>query len=165
MSEVPPKPDEQVGGTHYSSLAIEPIQFIETNNLGYHEGNVVKYISRWRNKNGLEDLKKAKWYIERLIEVQSTVEEKCQPLVYSKGNEVGAPPSMFCEPKGEFERMAMDCCKYFNQRDVIAYITYKDDGGVEGVSAYAYGADDTPIQLYYEEIEHHAEAYRKGEEV
>ena len=68
MSKVPPKPDEQVGGTHYSSLAIEPIQFIETNNLGYHEGNVVKYISRWRNKNGLEDLKKQRWYLDKMIE-------------------------------------------------------------------------------------------------
>lgn len=69
-TQVPPKPKAQVGGTHYSDLAIEPIQFIETNNLGYHEGNVVKYVSRWRNKNGLEDLKKAQWYIERLITIQ-----------------------------------------------------------------------------------------------
>jgi hypothetical protein len=68
----PPKPDEQVGGTHYSRLGIEPIQFIETNALGYHEGNVIKYISRWRNKNGLEDLNKAKWYIERLIELETS---------------------------------------------------------------------------------------------
>jgi len=68
---VPPKPKEQVGGTHYSSLSIEPIQFIETNEMGYHEGNVVKYVSRWKNKNGLEDLKKAQWYINRLIELNS----------------------------------------------------------------------------------------------
>jgi hypothetical protein len=67
---VPSKPKAQVGGTHYSSLAIEPIQFIETNQLGYHEGNVVKYVSRWRNKNGVEDLRKAMWYIERLISIE-----------------------------------------------------------------------------------------------
>lgn len=67
---VPPKPEAQVGGTHYSSLAIEPIQFIETNGLGYHEGNVIKYVSRWRNKNGIEDLRKAMWYIERLISIE-----------------------------------------------------------------------------------------------
>ncbi len=70
-SLVPPKPKEQIGGTHYSSLSIEPIQFIETNEMGYHEGNVVKYVSRWKNKNGLEDLKKAQWYINRLIELNS----------------------------------------------------------------------------------------------
>lgn len=65
-----PKPNNQVGGTHYSDLAIEPIQFIESNELGYCEGNAVKYISRWRNKNGVEDLRKAVWYIERLIQVE-----------------------------------------------------------------------------------------------
>lgn len=67
---IPTKPKAQIGGTHYSKLAIEPIQFIETNELGYHEGNVVKYVSRWRSKNGIEDLKKAQWYIERLITIQ-----------------------------------------------------------------------------------------------
>jgi hypothetical protein len=64
------KPAEQVGGNHYSRLTIEPIQFIEANGLGYSEGNIVKYISRWKNKNGLEDLNKAKWYVERLIQVE-----------------------------------------------------------------------------------------------
>ncbi len=73
-THVPTKPKAQVGGTHYSSLAIEPIQFIETNELGYHEGNVVKYVSRWRNKNGIEDLKKAQWYIERLITIEEEKE-------------------------------------------------------------------------------------------
>ena len=67
----PAKPKEQIGGTHYSQLGIEPIQFIETNGLRYHEGNVIKYVSRWRNKNGMEDLKKAQWYINRLIELES----------------------------------------------------------------------------------------------
>ena len=69
LKPLTPKPDAQIGGTHYSRLGVEPIQFIESNQLGYHEGNVVKYISRWRNKNGLEDLNKAKWYIERLIAI------------------------------------------------------------------------------------------------
>lgn len=59
---------EQIGGTHYSNLAIEPIDFITANNLGFCEGNVIKYISRWKAKNGIEDLKKARWYIDFLIE-------------------------------------------------------------------------------------------------
>ncbi len=67
----PPKPAEQIGGDHYSRLGVEPIQFTEANGLGFHEGNIVKYISRWRNKNGIEDLKKAKWYIERLLELET----------------------------------------------------------------------------------------------
>jgi len=59
---------EQIGGTHYSDLAIEPIDFITANNLGFCEGNIVKYIARWKAKNGIEDLKKARWYIDFLIE-------------------------------------------------------------------------------------------------
>ena len=62
---------EQIGGTHYSNLAIEPIDFITANNLGFCEGNVIKYISHWKAKNGIEDLKKARWYIDFLIEVEN----------------------------------------------------------------------------------------------
>ena len=62
---------EQIGGTHYSNLAIEPIDFIIANNLGFCEGNVIKYIARWKAKNGIEDLKKARWYIDFLIEVEN----------------------------------------------------------------------------------------------
>ena len=51
---------------HYKS-SIQPIEFIEANNLDFFEGNIVKYVSRWRKKNGLEDLKKAQWYLERLV--------------------------------------------------------------------------------------------------
>lgn len=68
---ITPKPDTQVGGTHYSDLKIEPIQFIEANGLDYCEGNAVKYLSRWKSKNGLQDLEKAKWYVERLIQVET----------------------------------------------------------------------------------------------
>ena len=59
---------KQVGGTHYQSLAIEPIDYILANELDFCEGSVVKYISRWRNKNGIQDLYKAKHRIEFLIE-------------------------------------------------------------------------------------------------
>ena len=59
---------EQIGGTHYSNLAIEPIDFITAKNLGFCEGDIVKYIARWKAKNGIEDLKKARWYIDFLIE-------------------------------------------------------------------------------------------------
>ena len=45
---------EQIGGTHYSDLAIEPIDFITANNIGFYEGNVIKYISSWKTKIGVE---------------------------------------------------------------------------------------------------------------
>lgn len=59
----------QIGGQHYQSKAIQPWDYIASNNLGYLEGNVVKYVSRWKEKGGVEDLKKAAHYLAKLIEV------------------------------------------------------------------------------------------------
>ena len=61
---------------HYITNAIEPIDFIIANKLNFCEGNVVKYISRWRLKNGVEDLKKAKQYIDFLIEKEVAKKDK-----------------------------------------------------------------------------------------
>lgn len=61
----------QVGGGHYKDMAIQPVEFIHANGLGYFEGNVVKYVSRWRKKNGVADLEKARHYIDLLIELES----------------------------------------------------------------------------------------------
>ena len=62
--------ENQVGGDHYKETAIQPIEYIHANKLDYIEGNIVKYISRWRNKNGLQDLLKIKEYIDILIELE-----------------------------------------------------------------------------------------------
>ena len=59
---------KQEGGNHYKDYAIEPIDFVHANGLSYIQGNVIKYIVRYKDKNGLEDLKKAKHYIDLLIE-------------------------------------------------------------------------------------------------
>ena len=53
---------------HYTNIEIEPIDYIISNGLTYCEGNVVKYITRWRGKGGIDDLKKAKVYIDFIIE-------------------------------------------------------------------------------------------------
>ena len=53
---------------HYKDFKIEQFKFIHQNELGFAEGNVVKYICRWRDKGGVSDLKKAIRYIELLIE-------------------------------------------------------------------------------------------------
>lgn len=55
---------------HYKGV-VEPIELIEAQGLGFHEGNIVKYVTRWQKKGGLHDLEKAKWYIERLIVLHS----------------------------------------------------------------------------------------------
>lgn len=58
----------QHGGTHYKTLKFETWDVIHDWGLGYMDGNAVKYLSRWRRKGGIEDLRKAKHYIEKLIE-------------------------------------------------------------------------------------------------
>ena len=63
--------DKQVDGNHYKDLPIQPVEYIYANALGYFEGNVVKYVSRWRKKNGIADLEKAKHYIDLLIELET----------------------------------------------------------------------------------------------
>lgn len=61
---------KQIGGDHYDSPN-QPIDFIQGNKLTFVEGNIIKYVARYRNKNGLEDLHKAKWYLDYLIEAKS----------------------------------------------------------------------------------------------
>jgi hypothetical protein len=59
----------QIAGDHYASKQVQPWDYIIANNLGYLEGNIVKYVSRWREKGGVDDLRKARHYIDKLIEV------------------------------------------------------------------------------------------------
>jgi hypothetical protein len=61
--------DEVNHPKHYNQGKIETIDYIE--GMGYIEGNIIKYVSRYKHKNGLEDLKKAKWYLDRLIKNES----------------------------------------------------------------------------------------------
>lgn len=60
--------DTQVAGEHYLTQEIQPIQYIMANDLGFCEGNVVKYITRYKSKNGKDDLLKARHYIDFLLE-------------------------------------------------------------------------------------------------
>jgi hypothetical protein len=68
--------DKQVSGSHYKDKGIQPIIYIHSNNLGFCEGNVVKYVTRWREKGGVADLRKAIHYIELLIQLET---EQSQP--------------------------------------------------------------------------------------
>ena len=60
----------QIGGAHYKQFTHETWDVILDWGLGYLDGNAVKYLSRWRHKNGVEDLKKARHYIDKLIETE-----------------------------------------------------------------------------------------------
>ena len=64
--------DTQVGGSHYKDMVIQPVEFIEKNNLGFCVGNIIKYVCRYKDKNGIEDLKKARHYIDLLIEIEES---------------------------------------------------------------------------------------------
>jgi hypothetical protein len=60
--------ETQVGGNHYKKFKIQPIEFIVANDIPYRPANVIKYVCRYKDKNGLEDLKKARHYLDMLIE-------------------------------------------------------------------------------------------------
>lgn len=62
--------DTQVGGGHYKNMKIQPVEFCQVNQLNTCEANIVKYICRYKNKNGVEDLRKVKHYLELLCEIE-----------------------------------------------------------------------------------------------
>ena len=66
----------QEGGSHYKDLAIQPVEYIHANGLGFCEGSVVKYVTRWRSKNGIQDLKKARHFLDLLIELEERKEPR-----------------------------------------------------------------------------------------
>lgn len=71
MENIITKPtNSQIGGNHYKDCKIQPTEFIHANGIPFIEGNIIKYIVRHRNKNGVEDLKKAKHYIDLLIQFE-----------------------------------------------------------------------------------------------
>lgn len=59
----------QHGGTHYIDRVVQPWDYIAANNLGFFEGNIIKYVTRWRDKGGVADLEKARHYLDKLIEI------------------------------------------------------------------------------------------------
>lgn len=63
--------NSQIGGTHYKDCAIQPVEYIHANGIGYFEGCAIKYLTRWKSKGGVQDLEKAKHYIELLIELEA----------------------------------------------------------------------------------------------
>lgn len=72
--------NNQIGGDHYRQKKFQPIEYIMENELGYCEGNVVKYVSRWRDKGGVQDLMKARQYLDFLIEKNTEI--NCESLPY-----------------------------------------------------------------------------------
>ena len=77
--------DDQIGGTHYKDYRIQPVEYIYANGLDFLSGNIIKYVTRWKSKNGVEDLKKARHYLDILIMLESrTGEEKQKGLSWKE---------------------------------------------------------------------------------
>jgi len=70
--------DIQVGGGHYMENAIQPVEFIHANKIPFIEGCIIKYICRYKQKGGIQDLRKCQHYIDMLIELngENYVNEK-----------------------------------------------------------------------------------------
>lgn len=66
--------DKQVGGSHYKKMKIQVVEFCHKNNIPFNEGCAIKYLCRWREKDGIKDLKKAKHYIDMIIEMEEMEE-------------------------------------------------------------------------------------------
>lgn len=62
--------DVQHGGSHYKKNGIQPWDYIVSNNIGYLEGSAIKYLTRWKDKGGIQDLYKAIHFIQKLIETE-----------------------------------------------------------------------------------------------
>ena len=67
--------DRQVGGVHYSGKALQHWDIVAMHQLDYFQGQITKYVMRWKSKNGLEDLKKARHFLDKYIELYE--EEEC----------------------------------------------------------------------------------------
>lgn len=64
----------QIGGSHYKGAKIEVWDFITANEIGYLEGNAIKYLARWKRKGGVQDIEKALHYVQKLLEVAKTAQ-------------------------------------------------------------------------------------------
>lgn len=62
---------EQVGGDHYKKYAIQPMEYNIKNGIPFAEGEVISYVTRWRDKGGVQDLRKARHVLDMLIEITS----------------------------------------------------------------------------------------------
>lgn len=87
---------KQVGGSHYKDKAVQPWEVIERNRMGFFDGNALKYLMRYRDKGGVEDLRKAVHYIEKLIEMEAAVPDP----------KVGARIATLAEEFREMEKRA-----------------------------------------------------------
>lgn len=104
----------QVGGRHYKDYPIQPVEFCQRNRIPFCEASAIKYLCRHRSKNGIEDLKKARHFIDLLIEIEYGGEES-QALE----REQEIDESQFAERELEFEQARERLQKAIDERKKI----------------------------------------------
>lgn len=62
--------DKQEGGGHYKDMVIQPVEFCHANGIPFIEGCAIKYLCRWKDKGGVDDLRKCLHFVEMLIELE-----------------------------------------------------------------------------------------------
>lgn len=77
--------DIQVGGLHYRTH-IQHWDYVAANNLDYFQGQITKYVTRWKHKNGMQDLLKAKHFLDKYIELQGAAQEDAPVAVRREGD-------------------------------------------------------------------------------
>lgn len=91
----------QVGGNHYMT-GIQPVEYIHANGLNFFEGNVVKYVTRHKSKNGVSDLKKALHYCQMMLELDYGVKAE---VIYAEEDQRGVETSEQVEPVKSAEEL------------------------------------------------------------
>ena len=129
----------QTGGGHYKALEPQPWNVITAWGLGFLDGNVLKYISRWRHKNGVEDLRKARHYLDKLIE-QVASETECLHGIVARPAimNLESPEGIACISVREMWPSAREITAGGFSRVIV------DDNGMAGVL----GMGQTPAQAW-----------------
>ena len=109
----------QEGGNHYKDLAIQPVEYIHRNNIPFIEGSVIKYVTRWRQKGGVEDIKKARHFLDLLLQLEGDTHEGWQAAKERYGRDDDAALDLLCIMFDGYEA-GVDC--YEDPEDQSGYV-------------------------------------------
>ena len=62
-----------ISPSYYQKGSVEVTDYITSNEMSFIEGNIIKYVTRYKDKSGIQDLRKARWYLDKLIETQMEI--------------------------------------------------------------------------------------------
>ena len=107
--------DEQVGGQHYKDVSIQHWDFVWAQNLDYFQGQITKYVCRHRDKNGIEDLLKAKHFLEKYIELIEGDSTPVLDALIVDSRKVQPTGFVGFNYEGTDDRGSLFTCKFCNQ--------------------------------------------------